>query len=151
MSLPSTASLPTTHARHIVLCILFQVSSGTQTMDEDNNTCLPVFPHERKTRRPMFTDDIEALSRFATSTNKSLFWLKTAGKRLGLIINLTSRFPDRTDRVGFGLSTKVFRIIQAKIPESQVPNKWARTLFKFGLRKNGFFHPSKSLIILSST
>ena len=90
-----------------------------------------------------FTDDLEALRRFATATKTSIIWLKAEGKRLGLIITLTGRQRHRADRVGFGLRSKV----KAKIG-SNLASKFERTLFKFGLRKDGFFHPSESSINL---
>ena len=76
--------------------------------------------------------DIESIGVFATTCNASLEWINCEAKRLRLVKTLTGRSRKRNDRVGFGLSTKVSRL-----------TKCPRTLFKFGLRKNGLFHPSK--------
>ena len=89
-----------------------------------------------------FTDDMEALRRFATARNTSL-WLKAEARRLGLIITQAGRRRRRGDRVGFGLSTKVRVAI-----EPNLPSKFERNLFKFGLRKDGLLYPSESSINL---
>ena len=86
-----------------------------------------------------FTDDLEALRRFATATKMPIVWLKAEGKRLGLVITLAGRQRHRSDRVGFGLRSKVKASVEANLGP-----KFERTLFKFGLRKDGFFHPSES-------
>ena len=79
-----------------------------------------------------FFGDIESISAFATTCNASLEWLNAEAKRLKLIKTMSGRSGKKNDRLGFGLSTTPSRIAQCK-----------RTLFKFGLRKNGLFQPSK--------
>ena len=86
-----------------------------------------------------FTDDIEALRQFATARKKSIIWLKAEARRLGFVITQAGRQRRLADRVGFGLCSKVKAAI-----EPNLPPKLERTLFKFSLRKDGFFHPSES-------
>ena len=76
--------------------------------------------------------DIESINTFATTCNASLEWINAEAKRLRLIKTMSGRCGKKNDRVGYGLSTTPSRITQCK-----------RTLFKFGLRKNGLFQPSK--------
>ena len=89
-----------------------------------------------------FTDDVESLRRFATATKTSL-WLKAEARRLGFVITQAGRQRRLADRVGFGLRSKVKAAIGPHLAA-----KFERTLFKFGLRKDGLLHPGESSINL---
>ena len=98
-------------------------------------------PRPKVSGSNQFFSDLDVIETFATSRNiMDVNLLISQARELKLIKTLSARSKLKSDRVGFGLSTKL---------KSLVPN-CPRTLFKFGVDKTGVFHASNQYIACMS-
>ena len=80
--------------------------------------------------------DISQISSFVVKPHTTLDGIRRMGKTLNLVVTLTGRTKDPTDRIGFGLSRTVKKHLDFKVPK--VFFRWGRA------KRSGFYQPSKN-------
>ena len=82
--------------------------------------------------------DVPTMKTFVTQQRTSLEWLNTTSQRMKLIRTLGGRNGNKKqDRVAYGLPSKVRKLLSGSV-------KCPRTLFRFGLHRDGLFYASPS-------